>query len=49
VEFAELRIFEGELSEQWRAGFYRFDDDIMKMEQAVQACTAELVKWQRQR
>lgn len=42
VEFALLRIFEGEMNEKWRAGFCRFDDDLTRMEEAVQACTADL-------
>lgn len=41
VEFALLRILEGEMNEKWRTGFYRFDD-LTRMEEAVQACTAEL-------
>jgi hypothetical protein len=42
ADFALLCIFAGEMNEEWRAGFYRFNDDITQMEQAVQACTAEL-------
>jgi hypothetical protein len=40
VDFALLRIFEEEANEEWRAGFYRFDDDLTRMEEAIQACTA---------
>ncbi len=42
ADFAVLRIFDEELDEEWRAGFYRFDADIMQIEEAVQACTAKL-------
>lgn len=41
-DFALLRIFEEEMNEEWRAGFYRFEDDLTQMEEAVQACIAEL-------
>jgi hypothetical protein len=42
ADFAVLRIFDEELDEEWRAGFYRFDADNMRIEEAVQACTAKL-------
>ena len=42
ADFAVLRIFEEELDEKWRAGFYRFEGDIMRIEEAVRACTSEL-------
>jgi hypothetical protein len=38
ADFAVLRIFEGELHEQQRAGFYTFSDDVMKVEESVQLC-----------
>ena len=34
-DFALLRIFNEESNEQWRAGFYRFDADIMQIEEAL--------------
>jgi hypothetical protein len=40
TDFALLRIFEEESNDDWRAGFYRIDGDIMQMEESVQACTA---------
>jgi hypothetical protein len=43
VDFAVLRVFEGEMSQQWRAGFYRFDEEIIRIEEAVRACDAKLV------
>jgi hypothetical protein len=43
VGFAVLRIYQGEMSDERRAGFYRFDDGIMQIEEAIQACTSELV------
>jgi hypothetical protein len=42
TDFAVLRIFDEELGGEWRAGFYRLDADIMRIEEAVQACTAGL-------
>jgi hypothetical protein len=42
ADFAILRIFDEELDEEWRAGFYCLDADIMRIEEAVQACTARL-------
>jgi hypothetical protein len=41
-DFAVLRIFDECLGDKWRAGFYRFDADIMRIEEAVQACTVKL-------
>jgi hypothetical protein len=41
-DFAVLRILKEELDEKWQAGFYRFDADIMRIEEAVQACTTKL-------
>jgi hypothetical protein len=41
ADFAILRIFEEELDEDWRAGFYHFDADIMRIEEALQACTEQ--------
>jgi hypothetical protein len=41
-DFVVLRIFDEELGKKWQAGFYLFDEDIAKIEQAVQACTAKL-------
>jgi hypothetical protein len=39
ADFAVLRIFEGEPDDHWEAGFYSFDGDIMRIEEAVQART----------
>ena len=36
-DFAVLRIFDEESDEEWRAGFYRFDADIMQIDEALQA------------
>jgi hypothetical protein len=41
ADFAVLRIFDEELDEEWRAGFYCLDADIMRIEEAVQACTTK--------
>ena len=41
-DFAVLRILKEELDEKWQAGFCRFDADIMRIEEAVQACTTKL-------
>jgi hypothetical protein len=35
VNFAVLRIFEGEGNEEWSVGFYLLHDDIMRIEEAV--------------
>ncbi|MGB7846186.1 MAG: hypothetical protein WBL63_11260 [Candidatus Acidiferrum sp.] len=43
-DFAVLRIFEAELDEKWQAGFYLFGANIMRIEQAVQACTTKLAR-----
>jgi hypothetical protein len=42
ADFAVLRILDEERDEEWRAGFYRLDADIMRIEEAIQACTAML-------
>ena len=34
-DFAVLRIFEGEVSKQLRAGFYLLEEDIMQVEEEV--------------
>ena len=41
-DFAVLRIFEEESNEKWRSGFYSFDADIMKIEEALQASIAKV-------
>lgn len=41
-DFVVLRVFEEELDRKRPAGFYRFDADITRIEEAVQACTAQL-------
>jgi hypothetical protein len=41
-DFGLLRVCETEGHGEWRVGFYRFDDDIMAIEEAIQACTAKL-------
>lgn len=38
VDFAVLRLFEGEMNEEWRAGFYLFEDNILRIEEAVHSC-----------
>ncbi len=35
ADFALLRIFEGEMSREWRTGFYRFHADLMRIEEVV--------------
>jgi len=35
TDFALLRIFEGEQSQEWRTGFYRFYADLMRIEEVV--------------
>ena len=42
VDFAVLRLFEGEMNAEWRAGFYLFEDNILRIEEAVQSCNADL-------
>jgi hypothetical protein len=42
TDFAVLRILESEPSAECRPGFYRFDADLLQIEEAVQACTAKL-------
>jgi hypothetical protein len=39
-DFAVLRIFEGEVSKQCRAGFYLLEEDIMLVEAEVHSCDA---------
>jgi len=41
ADFAVLRIFDEEPDEEWRAGFCRFDADLMRIDETVQACTAK--------
>ena len=40
VDFAVLRLFEGEMNAEWRAGFYLFEDNILRIEEAVHSCNA---------
>src|SRR5208282_750689 len=42
TDFAVLHIHDEEIDAKWRVGFYSFDADIMRIEEAVQACTAKL-------
>jgi hypothetical protein len=42
VDFAVLRLFEGEMNGEWRAGFYVFEDNILRIEEAVRSCDADL-------
>lgn len=42
-DFVVLRIFDEESNEQWRAGFYRFDADIMQIDEALQVRTAQAI------
>ena len=42
TNFALLRIFEAEANQDWRPGFYRFDADIMRIYEALQACAQSL-------
>jgi hypothetical protein len=42
ADFAVLRVFNEELDKKWCAGFYRCDADIIRIEEAVQTCTAKL-------
>jgi hypothetical protein len=42
VDFGVLRVFEGEMDEEWRAGFYLFEDNILRIEEAVHSCNASL-------
>ena len=37
ADFALLRIFDGEMGQKWRTGYYRFDDDLMRIEEVVQS------------
>lgn len=41
ADFAVLRIFQGEMSQEWQAGFYLFDDGVMQIEEAVHSCNAK--------
>lgn len=38
TNFALLRVFDAEANKNWRPGFYRFDADIMRIDEALQAC-----------
>lgn len=40
-DFAILRIFEDEKNQNWQTGFYRFDVNIMRIEEAV-VCLQEV-------
>jgi hypothetical protein len=40
VDFAVLRVFDAEVNPEWRAGFYLFEDNIVRIEEAVQSCNA---------
>jgi hypothetical protein len=42
TNFALLRIFDGEANQKWRSGFYRFDADIMRIDDALQSCVQSL-------
>lgn len=42
VDFVVLRIFAGELAEEWQAGFYCFEGDLVGIEESIQTCTAKL-------
>lgn len=37
ADFALLRIFDGEMSREWRTGFYRFDYDLRRIEAVVRS------------
>jgi hypothetical protein len=41
-DVAIIRILDEELGEEWQAGFYCFDSNIMRVEEAIQASTAKL-------
>jgi hypothetical protein len=41
-DVAIIRILDEELGEEWHAGFYCFDGDIMRVEDAIQASTTNL-------
>jgi hypothetical protein len=42
-DVAIIRILDEEgLGEEWQAGFYSFDANIMRVEEAIQASTAKL-------
>jgi hypothetical protein len=43
VGFAVLRIFEGEVSAELRVGFYLFDDDVIRIEEAVRSYNAKAI------
>jgi hypothetical protein len=42
TNFALLRIFDGEANQEWRSGFYHFDADVMRIDEALQACAQSL-------
>lgn len=41
-DFAVLHIHDEEIAGEWRPGFYRFEADIMRIEEALQTCTTKL-------
>jgi hypothetical protein len=41
-DFAILRVLDEETTEEYPVGFYRFDADIERIEEAVRACTTKL-------
>lgn len=44
IDFAVLSIFEGEVIGEYGVGYYLFDQDIMRIEEAIQSCTSRLVR-----
>lgn len=42
VDFGVLRVFEGEMNPECRAGFYLFEDNIVRIEEALHSCNASL-------
>ena len=43
ADFAVLQVFDGETNEEWKSGFYQFDDDITQVEATVRSHHAMLV------
>jgi hypothetical protein len=41
ADFALLRIFDEEADDDWRAGFYLLDADIMRVEEALRCSAAK--------
>ncbi len=41
TDIAILRIFDKEPNEEYRAGFYCFDADLVQIESAVRSCTIQ--------